>query len=155
MSTATPHASPDTNSPPRIELPLWRLYVLRLGYLILGGGLVVYKWPLLVHHAEPWPLMTSVVTCMLVAMSLLALLGLRYPVQMLPILLFEAAWKLIWLATVALPLWLNHQMDPDTRELTNEILWVVIILAVIPWPYAYSNYLLRPAERWRRIHTGR
>jgi hypothetical protein len=39
--------------------------------------------------------------------------------------------------------------------LTNEILWVVIILAVIPWRYAYSNYLLRRAERWRRIHTNR
>jgi hypothetical protein len=68
---------------------------------------------------------------------------------MLPILLFEAAWKMIWLAAVALPLWLNHQMDPDTRELTNEILWVVIILAVIPWRYAYSNYLVRRADRWR------
>ena len=41
--------------------------MLRLGYLILGGGLVVYKWPLLFRHAEPWPLMTSVVICMLVA----------------------------------------------------------------------------------------
>ena len=55
--------------------------------------------------------MTGVVTSMLVAMSVLALLGLRYPVQMLPILLFEAAWKVFWLTAVALPLWLNHQMD--------------------------------------------
>jgi hypothetical protein len=125
------------------------MHVLRLGYLILGGGLVVYKWPLLFHHDEPWPLMTSVVTCMLVAMSLLALLGLRYPLRMLPILLFEVTWKVIWLAVVALPLWLNDQMDQEARELTNEILWVVVILAVIPWRYVYSNYLVRRAERWR------
>lgn len=64
------------------------------------------------------------------------------------------AWKLIWLATVALPLWLNHQMDPDTGELTNEILWVVVILAVIPWRYAYSTYVLRRAERWRPIRPN-
>ncbi len=149
LNTGTTDTAPDLSSPPRTELPLWRLSVLRLGYLILGGGLVIYKWPLLFHHDKPWPPMTSVVTCVLVAMSVLALLGLRYPVRMLPILLFEVAWKLLWLAVVALPLSLNHQMDPDIRELTTEILWVVIILAVIPWPYVYSNYLVRRGDPWR------
>ena len=32
----------------------------------------------------------------------LALLGLRYPVRLIPILLFECLWKLMWLAIVAL-----------------------------------------------------
>ena len=40
---------------------------------------------------------------MLTAMSILAFLGLRYPVKMLPVLLFESAWKLLWLALVAVP----------------------------------------------------
>jgi hypothetical protein len=148
MTTAMP-APPDRSAPPRAELPLWRLNLLRLGYLIISGGLVVYKWPLLFNHDKPWPLMTSVVTCMLVGMSVVAVLGLRYPVQMLPILLFEVAWKLIWLAAVALPLWLNQQMDPDTQASATEILWVVIIIAVIPWRYVYRNYLARRADRWR------
>ena len=149
MSSATATVSPDATSAPRTELSLRRLYVLRVGYLILGGGLVVYKWPLLFHHDQPWPLMTSVVTCMLVAMSLLAFLGLRYPVRMMPILLFEVAWKLIWLGVVALPLWLNHQVDAATRELTGEILWVVVILAVVPWRYVYATYVAARGERWR------
>jgi hypothetical protein len=38
--------------------------------------------------------MDGVVTCLLPAMSLLAFLGLRYPVRMLPIL-FEVAWKVL------------------------------------------------------------
>jgi hypothetical protein len=143
QSTAEP------GPPPRTELSLWRLYLLRLGYLVLGGGLVVYKWPLLFNHDNPWPLIDSVVVCMLVGMSIIALLGLRYPVQMLPILLFEVAWKMIWLGAVALPQWQNHQMDAATRELTNEVLWVVIIVAVIPWRYVFSNYLTKRAERWR------
>jgi hypothetical protein len=149
MNTVMSPAPPELSCAPPAELPVWRRYVLRLGYLILGGGLVAYKWPLLFHHDQPWPVMTSVVTCMLVAMSVLALLGLRYPVQMLPILLFEVAWKMLWLGVVAVPLWLNHRMDPDTRDMTNEILWVVVILAVIPWRYVYSHYLVRRAERWR------
>ena len=40
--------------------------------------------------------MEGVETCMLVALSLLAVLGLRYPMKMLPILLFEIGWKFIW-----------------------------------------------------------
>ena len=133
----------------RAEPSRRRLYVLRFGYLILGGGLVVYKWPQLFRHDHPWPLMTSVVICLLAGMSIIALLGLRYPVKMLPILLFEVTWKLIWLAAVALPLWLHHEMDADARELTGEILWVVVILAVIPWRYVFAEYVRRPAERWR------
>jgi hypothetical protein len=144
MNTVTePSVSPGT------QLPLWRLHVLRLGYLILGGGLAVYKWPLLIRHDNPWPLMDSVVICILVAMSLLALLGLRYPLQLLPILLFEVAWKLIWLSVVALPLWLDHAMDRSARDLTNEILWVVVILAAIPWRYVLSHYLAKRGDRWR------
>jgi hypothetical protein len=139
--------SPDAR--PRPGLSLRRLYVLRFGYLVLGGGLVVYKWPLLFQHDKPWPLMTSVVVCMLVGMSLIALLGLRYPVKMLPILLFEVVWKLIWLGVVALPRWLDRSMDTETWQVTTEILWVVVILAVIPWRYVLSQYLLRRGDHWR------
>jgi hypothetical protein len=149
MSAQLPVRSPDLSPAPRAELPLWRLHVLRLGYLVLGGGLVVYKWPLLFRHDEPWPPMTSVVTCVLVGMSLLALLGLRYPVAMLPILLFEVVWKMVWLGVVALPLWLTDQMDPATLVVANEVLWVVVIVAVVPWPYVYKNYLVRRGDRWR------
>jgi hypothetical protein len=145
--TTTPATEASSELDPA-PLSLRRLHVLRFGYLVLGGGLMIFQWPLLVRHDEPWPLMDSVVTCILVAMSLLALLGLRHPVRMLPILLFEVAWKLIWLGAVALPLWLNHEMDAAARELTGEVLWVVIILAVIPWRYVYTNYLTRRAERW-------
>ena len=69
------------------------------------------------------------------AASLLALLGLRYPVRMLPILLFESMWKLTWFAVVALPQLVGDRMDAATTELFAKNLWVVIILAVIPWGY--------------------
>ena len=68
---------------------------------------------------------------MLVAMSVLALLGLRHPQRMLPILLFEVAWKLTWLAVVALPLWLGDGLEGATREQGSSNLWVAIIIAVI------------------------
>lgn len=136
-----------------VWVPLWRLYLLRAGYLMVAIGLGVTKWPLLIHHAEPWTLMEGVVNCMLAAMGLLAFLGVRYPLQMLPVLLFEAAWKLIWLAVVALPLWTTQQMDAATREMTSEILWVVIVLAVIPWRHVFTQYVTKHGDRWRPGRT--
>jgi hypothetical protein len=86
---------------------------------------------------------------MLVALSLLAFLGLRYPLQMLPILLFELAWKFIWVAAVALPLWITNQMDPATLEVFYSCLVVLFVLAVIPWRYVVRQYVMKQGDRWR------
>lgn len=86
------------------QLSTRRLNIMRFGYAFMGVGLVIVKWPLLLD-APSLPVMEGVVTCLLTAMSLLAFLGLRYPVGMLPILLFEVAWKLIWIGTVGIPTW--------------------------------------------------
>ena len=130
-------------------LSLRRLYVLRFGYLFMGGGLVVEKWPSFIAHHGSWPLYQGVVECMLLAMSVLALLGLRYPVKMLPILLFESLWKLTWLAVVALPQLIGDRMDAATTEMFTTILFVVVILAVIPWRYVARQYLAASGDRWR------
>ena len=126
-----------------------RLNVMRIGYLVMGVGLAVTKWPLLFNRTERWPLFEGLSTYMLVAMGLLALVGLRYPVKMVPILLFESAWKLLWLAAVALPLWTADRIDAATMEVTSSLLWVVIILAVTPWRYVISQYVTKQGDPWR------
>ena len=90
---------------------------------------------------------------MLVAMSLLCFLGLRYPLQMLPILLFELGWKFIWVAVVVLPLWISNQMDPATLQVFYSCLVVLIVLAVIPWRYVVAHYVMKPGDRWRADRT--
>ena len=130
-------------------LSVRRLNVMRIGYLVMGVGLAVTKWPLLINRTQPWPLFEGVATYLLVAMGLLALLGLRYPVKMLPILLFESVWKLLWVAAVALPLWTADRMDPATSEVASACLWVVIVLAVIPWRYVVAQYVTKPGDPWR------
>jgi hypothetical protein len=130
------------------QLSLPRLYALRVGYLVLGLGLALVKWPLFFHR-DTWTLTEGVVNCLLTALSLLAFLGLRYPVQMLPVLLFECLWKVIWLTVVALPLWASHKLDAATLQTTYAVLVVVIIFAVIPWRYVYAQYVTRRGDRWR------
>ena len=115
----------------------------------MGVGLALTKWPLVFNHEGPWPAPEGAVLAMLVALSLLSFVGLRYPVQMLPILLFESAWKLIWMAVVALPLWTTGQLDPANLELLSRNLWVLIILAVIPWRYVVTHYVTKRGDRWR------
>jgi hypothetical protein len=131
------------------QLSLWQLNLLRVGYLIMGGALAVIKWPLLVDH-QPWGLAEGTKECLLVAMSVLALLGIRYPQRMLPILLFEVSWKLLWLGSVALPLWSEGQLEGATRAQAGAVLWVVIIIAVIPWRHVLAHYVLAPGEPWGR-----
>ena len=131
------------------QLRLWQLNLLRIGFAVTGIGLVVTRWPLLLDH-ESWELKEGTVVCMLVAMSVLALLGLRYPTRMLPILLFEVAWKLTWLAVVALPLWVDGRLDGATREQAGAVLWVAIIIAVIPWRHVFNQYVTADGEPWRR-----
>ena len=138
-------------SPAQVSLP--RLHLLRLGYLVIAVGTAVTKWPLIVNHEAPWPLFEGVETCMLVALSLLSFLGLRYPVKMLPILLFELAWKIIWVAVVVLPLWTSDQLDPATAKVFYSCLVVLIVLAVIPWRFVVAQYVTKHGDPWRADAT--
>jgi hypothetical protein len=131
----------------QVSLP--RLYALRAGYLLLVVGLGLTVWPGVIHHEQPWTLMQGVVHCMLAAMSALAILGLRYPLRMLPLLFFELVWKSIWLIVVALPLWSAHQTDAGALETANECLIAAVFLIIIPWRYVAANYLTAPGDRWR------
>lgn len=116
---------------------------MRVGYFVMGVGLAVFKWPML-FEGKAWGLAEGTVLCLLVAMSVLALLGLRYPQRMLPILVFEVAWKLTWLGLVAVPAWMNDTMDQPMSKQVASVLWVAVIIAVIPW----RQYLLAPGDPW-------
>ena len=82
------------------DVTLIRLYILRAMYLLLVVGLGAMIVPEIVRHA---PLSRGVIASLLGALWALAFLGLRYPLEMLPLLLFEFAWKLIWTISYGLP----------------------------------------------------
>ncbi|MDQ0063291.1 hypothetical protein [Paenibacillus harenae] len=135
------------------EVSLSRLYLLRALYLLVVVGLGIVQWPEVIAKAvdpeKSWELMDGVVACMLTSFSLLSVLGFRYPLQMLPLLLWELLWKLIWLIVVALPLWTAGQMDESTWETASSCLLVVIFPFIIPWRYVFANYVKKRSERWR------
>ena len=72
---------------------------------------------------------------------------------MLPILLFELAWKTIWLVSFGLPQWWSGQVPPTFAEdFTNILSGVVLMPLVIPWGYVYRHYVKQRATRWRAVH---
>lgn len=128
-----------------------RLYLLRAMYLVIAVGLALTVWPFILSPPSLIAGPTSVVRALLGALAVLALLGLRYPIQMLPLLLFELLWKLIWVVASALPMWLG----PGLNEYASETLFacfigVVLVPIVIPWGFVFQHYFRAPGEPWRK-----
>lgn len=142
--TITVDSAPTTS--PGLSLP--RLYALRGGYLFMGLGLALVKWPLLAD-ASTLPLWEGVTLCLLTGMSLLALLGVRYPVKLLPILLFETVWKVLWLGLVALPKAVSDSVDSGTAAVAVNCSLVVVVIAVVPWGHVWRSYVRASADPWR------
>ena len=131
-------------------IALWRVNLLRAGYLLIVLGLGLVVWPSILSPAKSWEPAHGVIAAMLAALSLLSLLGLRSPLRMLPILLWEICWKAFWLTRVALPLWLGGRLDGEALETAIECAVVLLVVAVVPWDYVLRAYLTGTGERWRK-----
>ena len=64
-------------------------------------------------------------------------------------LLFETAWKLLWLGLVALPNALSGGMDAAMTEIVVSCSVVVVIIAVTPWGHVWRTYGRATGEPWR------
>ena len=128
------------------EVSMVRLYVLRGAYLLLIVGLGAMIVPEIVSHE-----LTSrgVIPGLLGAVWLLAFFGLRYPLEMLPLLMFEFAWKSIWMVAYGLPQWSAGQFPPTFAEdFFNIGVGVILMPLVIPWGYVWRCYVIRHGACW-------
>jgi hypothetical protein len=130
-------------------VPLWRLYTLRLCYLILAGGLGLYVWPSVIQHTPEFAGARGIQSSLLAGLGATALLGFRYPIKMIPLLLFELIWKIIYLTAFALPLWRAHQITDTERADITAVMMVVVFVPLIPWGYVWRQYLAERGETWR------
>jgi hypothetical protein len=135
----------------RQDVTTLRLYLLRGLYLLVFVYLSTSIWPLLIHH-RPWDdLMHGVAVSLLAALGVLMALGIRYPLRMLPVMLFELLWKAVWVAAIGLPLWRAGKLDGDAAETFKScFLGVVLVPLIIPWRYFWETYVKAPADRWGR-----
>lgn len=127
-----------------------RLYVLRGAYLLIAVGLGVMIWPGLIDPPADLEHMRGVVRALLGAIGLLAVLGIRYPLRMLPLLFFELTWKVIWIVAIGLPLRSAGALTEATSATLFDCAFgVVVCVVAIPWRYVFANFVRRPGDPWR------
>jgi hypothetical protein len=132
------------------EVSTLRLNLLRATYLLIAVGMGSRIWPLVLRHPTDVGHMTGVVRAMLGAITLLALLGIRYPLKMLPLLFAELAWKAIWVLSFGIPLWSAGLLADGTAETMQACLMgVVLVPLVMPWGYVRAQFATAPGDQWR------
>jgi hypothetical protein len=130
------------------ELSTFRLHALRFVYffnaVVIGFGAwsELINQVRLINEGKPWDLIYGIAFSLYAGFALLMLWGVRFPVRMLPLILLQILYKMIWLIVVGYALWSAGRLNPaviGTIEFFASI--VVLDLVTIPWPYIFENYL--------------
>ncbi len=121
------------------------LYLLRLLYVLMFFWLGKITWTQILTHQGPWDPINAVAWCVWTAF---AGIGIIHPVKMLPIVLLEIFYKVMWLILVAYPLWSNGKLAGSPAEgITASFLWVLLPIVAVPWGYVFTNYVYKP-KKW-------
>lgn len=131
-----------------------RVWLLRAAYLLLAAGLAAVHGPRLLEPAAGFELFEGVTLAMFAAMALLAFIGLFRPLQMLPLLLYEIAWKAIWTLRIALPQVMAGTVQDGTVPTIFACAFVLPIIAFVPWDEVWRRYAA-PGDRWTADRTSR
>jgi hypothetical protein len=127
-----------------IGVSKFRFYLLRVFYLLITVFLGIETWTEIFNHQGMWQSLPGVAYSFWGAFTILAILGLLHPLKMLPLLLVQFSYKLIWLIIVAYPIWITNQLPGSSVEgmAALFIKSVIVDLLVIPWPYVFKNFIL-------------
>jgi len=132
------------------EVSTVRLYVLRFYFLLNFVGLGMSAWPAVLHPARLLGPVDGAAFSFWAAFSALAILGVRYPLQMLPLLFVQLSYKTVWLLAVALPLQSAGRWDANVAEMTRVFVGAIVAdVLVIPWGYVFANYVKKPGDSWK------
>src|ERR1700693_3233493 len=126
------------------------IYLLRLLYVLMFFVLGKETWTHILTHQGPWEPTNAVAWCVLTAFASLAGLGIIRPVKMLPIVLLEIFYKVLWLILVAYPLWSKGTLAASpAADITSQFLWVILPIVAVPWGYVFANYFYKPKNSAR------
>jgi hypothetical protein len=121
------------------------IYLLRVLYILMFFVLGRETWMQIFTHRGPWDPTEAVAWCVWTAFATLAGIGIIRPVKMLPIVLLEIFYKVLWLILVAYPLWSTDTLQGSPAEdITSKFLWVILPIVAVPWGYVFANYFYGP-----------
>jgi hypothetical protein len=121
------------------------IYLLRVLYVLMFFVLGRETWTKILTHQGPWEPFEAVAWCVWTGFATLAGLGILRPLKMLPIVLLEIFYKVLWLVVVAYPLWIKGALWGSRAEgIATPFLWVILPIVAVPWGYAFANYVYKP-----------
>ncbi|MEQ1538040.1 MAG: hypothetical protein ABL928_03860 [Sphingorhabdus sp.] len=83
------------------------------------------------------------------ALALMSLWGFRLPMQMLPLMIYEIAWKTTWIILIAGRAWMADKWTPDIERLFYDCIGIIIAYFIVPWRYVWVRYVVQPMEPLR------
>jgi hypothetical protein len=121
------------------------IFLLRLLFILMFFVLGKDTWTHVLTHQGSWDPTDAVVWTVWTAFATLAVLGIFRPLKMLPIVLLEIFYKVMWLVMVAYPLWSRGALAGSKADgITTPFLWVVLPIVAVPWGYVFVNYVYQP-----------
>jgi hypothetical protein len=123
------------------------ILALRILYALMFFMLGSTVWSHILAHTGPWQADDAMAWSVWAAFSALAGIGIVRPLLMLPIILLEIAYKLLWLALVAWPLWSKGTLagSPDEYQATVFI-FVLVPVLIMPWGYVARTITPRSSK---------
>jgi hypothetical protein len=127
--------------------PRINIYLLRLMFILMVVFLGKDSWTHILSFKGTWNPSNAMTWCIWASYSVLAILGIIHPLKMLPVVMLEIFYKVLWLIIVAYPLWKSNQLTGSPAEgMTNAFLWVLLPMIAMPWRYFFKEYIL-PSKR--------
>lgn len=137
---------PNNHATSPVLIAMWRVNALRILFLLMAFFMGSMLWAQLIFGFADLDAMDGVATALLAALSLLSLLGIRYPIKMLPLMLFEMAWKTVWLIFIAARSWLADSWSPELENVFYQCIGIVIVFVIMPWRHVWATYFTPPME---------
>lgn len=118
-----------------------QLVVLKLFYLSIGSGFLFLLTLNALNSEGTMGHLAGIGKSVILAIVFLCLVGFFRPLQMLPLLIFSLAWKLIWLIFFVVPAYLGSGVDEFTRNVFLPVaIGFIVTAAVTPWRYVVNLY---------------
>ncbi len=120
----------------------WRLHLMRGLFFLNFISLAFDNWAQVFFPDDLMDTLSGVAISFWAGFSLLNLVGIRFPLKMLPVLLLQLLYKSAWIISTYLPAKHAGALDIWLKE----FYWVcvagiVLNLLIIPWDYVYKTFV--------------
>ncbi|AFV00982.2 hypothetical protein M5M_19285 [Simiduia agarivorans SA1 = DSM 21679] len=119
------------------------IYAMRVIYCLMVFVLGAEVWGYIFSYTGRWGENDAVAWSVWAAFSVLALVGIFRTVEMIPVLLLEIVYKVLWLILVVYPLWRSNELVGSGVEETAFAFGLVILpILAMPWGYVFNRYVM-------------